>query len=158
MVQTKDEARAYRQSLERLALYAPEGEAVKLPSAYPRWSGAAVAYTDGSGGEPQSKVRGQARPDLLYKCISPHTSQEGWEPSQTPALWAVVDETHAGTLEDPIPAARGMEYFRDKHYLDPNGKTYLCIRDSDADPGAGIVLQYLPSELVGTYFEEVENA
>lgn len=154
MVQTKDEARAYRQSLERLALYAPEAEAVKLPSAYPRWSGEGVAYTDGSGAEPQSKVRYEGR---LYKCVAAHQSQAAWTPQAVPALWVVVDETHAGTLEDPIPAARGMEYYKDKHYLDPNGKTYLCIRDRDDAPGSGIALPYLPSELVGVYFEEVAN-
>ena len=30
---------------------------------------------------------------------------------------------------------------------------YLCTRDRDDAPGSGIVLQYLPSELVGVYFE-----
>lgn len=155
MVRTTDEARAWRAGFERLAAYAPEVEAVKLPGAYPQWSGEGVAYTDGSGGEPQSKVRYEGR---LYKCVTAHQSQAAWTPQAVPALWVAIDETHAGTLEDPIPAARGMEYYKDKYYLDPNGKTYLCIRDSDADPGAGIVLQYLPSELVGTYFEEVENA
>lgn len=152
MVRTTDEARAWRAGFERLALYAPEAEAVKLPGAYPQWSGEGVAYTDGSGAEPQSKVRYEGR---LYKCITAHQSQAAWTPQAVPALWVAIDETHAGTLEDPIPAARGMEYYKDKHYLDPNGKTYLCIRDRDDAPGSGIVLQYLPSELVGTYFEEV---
>lgn len=46
-----------------------------------------------------------------------------------------------------------MEYYKDKYYLDPNGKIYLCTRDRDDAPGSGIVLQYLPSELVGVYFE-----
>ena len=50
-------------------------------------------------------------------------------------------------------AARGMEYYKGKYYLDPNGKTYLCTRDRYDAPGSGIVLQYLPSELVGVYFE-----
>lgn len=70
-----------------------------------------------------------------------------------PALWAAVNKGNAGTIDDPIPAVRGMEYYKDKYYLDPNGKTYLCTRDRDDAPGSGIVLQYLPSELVGVYFE-----
>ena len=81
-----------------------------------------------------------------------HESQPSWEPDLVPAMWAVIDETHAGTVEDPIPAARGMIYYKDKYYLDPNGKTSLCTRDRDDQPGAGIQLQYLPSELVGVYF------
>ena len=91
----------------------------------------------------------------LYKCLTGHTSQESWEPDVVPTLWAVIDETHAGTIDDPIPAAKGMIYYKDKYYLDPNGKTYLCTRDRDDQPGAGIQLQYLPSELVGVYFTEV---
>lgn len=154
MVQTTDEARAWRAQFERLAAYAPEGEAVKLPSAYPQWSREGVAYADGNGAEPQSKVRYEGR---LYKCIIAHQSQAAWTPQAVPALWVAIDETHAGTIDDPIPAARGMEYYKDKHYLDPNGKTYLCIRDRDDAPGSGIVLPSLPSELVGDYFKEVAN-
>lgn len=26
----------------------------------------------------------------LYRCVQAHTSQEGWEPENTPALWAMV--------------------------------------------------------------------
>ena len=67
----------------------------------------------------------------------------------------VVDATHAGTLEDPIPAARGMEYEYGKYYLDgEDGNTYLCQRTGEA-AGGTIVLQYMPHELVGNYFTEV---
>ena len=70
-------------------------------------------------------------------------------------LWAVVDITHAGTAEDPIPAARGMEYEYGKIYLDPeDGKRYLCKRTGEAE-GGKITLHYLPHELIGQYFEEV---
>lgn len=102
---------------------------------------------------------GQLRRDpltgLLYRCTQAHTAQEGWAPSLTPALWTVVDVTHAGTLDDPIPAARGMEYEYGKHYLDPeDGKVYRCARTGEAS-GGKVTLQYLPHELVGQYFEEV---
>lgn len=56
-------------------------------------------------------------------------------------------------IDDPIPAARGMEYEYGKYYLDPeDGKTYLCKRLNDTGT---IVLYYLPHELIGQYFEEV---
>ena len=88
----------------------------------------------------------------LYKCRRAHTSQEGWNPSLTPAMWTVVDVTHAGTLDDPIPAARGMEYEYGKHYLDPeDGAVYRCARTGEAS-GGKVTLQYLPHELVGQYF------
>lgn len=57
-----------------------------------------------------------------------------------------------GTIDNPITAAAGMRYFKDKYYLD-GGKTYKCIRDDSN--GQGTILQYLPSQLVGIYFEEV---
>ena len=92
----------------------------------------------------------------MYRCETGHTSQAGWEPPNAPALWVAISPGNTGGPEDPIPAARGMEYTYGLYYLDPeDGKTYLCIRDRDDQPGAGLQLQYLPSELVGVYFTEV---
>ena len=91
--------------------------------------------------------------DALYKYAQAHTSQTGWEPPNVPALWVVIDAGHAGTIDNPIPAARGMEYEYSKYYLDPEDeKTYLCKRGEET---GSIVLYYLPHELVGQYFEEV---
>ena len=82
-----------------------------------------------------------------------HTTQESWTPDKTPALWAVIDVTHAGSKEDPIPASRGMDYIYGKYYLDPeDSKIYLCKREGEPDGGT-INLQYLPHELIGQYFE-----
>lgn len=84
-----------------------------------------------------------------------HTSIETWEPSLVPAIWTVVDVTHAGTKNDPIPAARSMEYTYGLYYLDPeDGLLYLCKRQGEAE-GGKITLHFLPHELVGQYFEEV---
>lgn len=56
---------------------------------------------------------------------------------------------------DAITAYRGMTYYRDKYYKDPeDNKTYICFRDSDIEPGTGIVLYYLPHELINIYFSE----
>ena len=91
--------------------------------------------------------------DALYKCAQAHTSQTGWEPTNVPALWVVIDAGHAGTIDNPIPAARGMEYEYGKYYLDPEyEKTYLCKRLNET---GSIVLYYLPHELIGQYFEGV---
>ena len=91
--------------------------------------------------------------DALYKCAQAHTSQVGWEPPAVPALWVVINTSSPGTIDDPIPAARGMEYEYGKYYLDPeDSKTYLCKRLNETGT---IVLYYLPHELIGQYFEEV---
>ena len=88
---------------------------------------------------------------LLYKCRQEHTSQADWTPDKTPALWAVIEVAHAGTIDDPIPAARGMEYEYGLYYYDSEDENiYLCKRGKEAGT---IVLHYMPHELVGQYFE-----
>lgn len=58
-----------------------------------------------------------------------------------------------GEEMDPIDAVRGMAYYKDKYYRDPDdGQVYQCYRDSDTDPGSGVALAYLPHELVNIYF------
>lgn len=81
------------------------------------------------------------------------TANSGGTPDKTPALWAVIDVTHAGTIEDPIPASRGMEYVKGLYYIE-NNVIYLMNRQGMQD-GESVVLQYMPSELVGQYFEIV---
>lgn len=92
--------------------------------------------------------------DRLYKVVQAHATQADWTPDITPNLWTVIDVTHAGTIDDPIPAVAGMEYIYGKYYIE--GKTiYICKRTGEAEGGT-IVLQFLPSQLVGHYFEVVE--
>lgn len=84
-----------------------------------------------------------------------HTTQADWTPDVTPALWAVVSKGQSGTIDDPIDAARGMEYVYGLYYSDSeDGKLYLCQRIGEV-AGGTVVLQYLPHELVGHYFKEV---
>lgn len=144
-VVTVARAAELRPVIEQASASLSDGEAAKSPELFPRW-----AY-------PVSYIVGNRVSDggKLYKCQQAHTSQEGWKPSATPALWVVIDVTHAGTQDDPIPASRGMEYEYGKYYLDSeDGKTYKCERIGEA-AGGKIVLQYLPHELVGNYFKAV---
>lgn len=91
----------------------------------------------------------------LYKVVQAHTTQESWTPDLTPSLFEPIDIVNEGTLTNPIIAAAGMCYFKDKYYLDKtDGKIYLCTRDDSN--GNGTVLHFMPSALVGTYFEVVE--
>lgn len=68
----------------------------------------------------------------------------------------VVPEPEPGATGDefdPIEAARGMTYYKDKYYKDPeDNQIYQCYRDSDTEPGSGVALNYLPHELVNIYF------
>ena len=134
-----------RPIIEQAAVSLSDGEAATVPELITAWA-YPVAYAEGDRRSYGGRV---------YKCRQAHTSQEGWKPSATPALWVVIDVTHAGTQDDPIPASRGMEYEYGKYYLDSeDGKTYKCERTGEA-VGGKIVLQYLPHELVGNYFTAV---
>lgn len=145
---------ALRPYIEKAAESLDDNDAVKAVKLFPRWDehiGEAVTPGQRMSDEDADGVL------RLYKVRDGkgHTTQEGWKPCLTPAMWAVVDETHAGTQADPIPAARGMEYEYGKYYLDSeDGKTYKCERTGEA-AGGKIVLQYLPHELVGNYFTAV---
>lgn len=114
----------------------PDDKAAEIPTLFEPWQ-PNTAYIKGDrrtfGGK-------------LHKCLQDHVSQADWTPDATPALWAVIDVTHAGTLDDPIPAALNMEYHEGNYYTE-GGIIYRCIKDS------GISLAYLPSQLVGQYFE-----
>ena len=128
----------------------PDTQALTVPVLYPYWV-SGTAY----GGEGELKI--VRRPvdgrDQLYRVKQPHTSQAGWEPENVPAVWTAINQTNKGTPDDPIPAARGMEYTYGKYYEDPeDGKIYLCKRTGEADGGT-VTLQFLPHELVGHYFE-----
>jgi hypothetical protein len=47
----------------------------------------------------------------------------------TESLFSKVDESHAGTKEDPIPFTTNMEIYNGLYYTQ-NGVLYLCFRDS----------------------------
>ena len=144
-VVTMARAAELRPMIEAAATSLPDSDAAKAVELFPAWA-YPVSYIEGNRVSDGGK---------LYKCLQEHTSQEGWKPSATPALWVVIDVTHAGTQDDPIPAARGMEYTYGLYYKDPEDtKLYLCERVGEA-AGRKIVLQYLPHELVGQYFTAV---
>ena len=146
MTQT-ERARQLRPYIVKASASLTDADAVKAKELYDRWAaGMAVEVND-------RLVYG----DRLYRVTQAHTTQEGWEPDKVPALFTVIDEQHAGTQDDPIPAAKGMEYEYGKYYTDPeDGKLYLCERTGE-QPGGKVTLQFLPHELVGLYFTEVKE-
>ena len=66
----------------------------------------------------------------------------------TESLFSKVDETHAGTYEDPIPYEKNMEVYQGSYYIQYD-VIYLCIRDS------GQPLHHDLSALVGSYVEVI---
>ena len=90
--------------------------------------------------------------DVIYKVIQPDglTIQEQYIPGEgTESLYAVINETNAGTQEDPIPYAGNMALENGKYYSQ-DGVIYLCNRDTEIP-----VYQAL-KDLVNIYVTTVE--
>lgn len=151
---TPQRAARLRPMIEQAAKSFTDAEAAKSPELVARWAdhiGEAVAPGDRMSDADNNGVLHVYRVNDGHG----HTTQADWPPHSTPALWTIIDIEHAGTQDDPIPAARGMEYTYGLYYKDPEDtKLYLCERVGEA-AGGKIVLQYLPHELVGQYFMEV---
>ena len=124
-----------RQQINTLTV--DDNTALRMTTFYPEWA-ANAEYTIGY------KVQ---RGGKLWRCIQAHTSQIGWEPENAPSLWTEICESHAGTLEDPIPYNGNMALESGKYYSQ-NSKIYRCTRDT------GKPVYNALSELVGLYVEE----
>ena len=135
---TRAKAKQLRQLIEQLAVTLDDETALTGIELFPMWA-TDRAYAVGD------KVQ---RNGKLWRCIQAHTSQTGWEPENVASLWTEICESHAGTLEDPIPYSGNMALESGKYYMQ-DGKIYRCIRDT------GNPVYNALSELVGLYVEEV---
>lgn len=89
--------------------------------------------------------------DKLYKVKQAITTVlENQPPSiDTAALYEEINETNAGTKEDPIPYNNNMELFAGKYYSQ-NGVVYKCTRNTEQ------AVYHDLSALVGLYVEVAE--
>ena len=116
-----------------------DNTALRMKSFYPEWT-SGVSYAVGY------KVQHSGK---LWRCIQAHTAMTGWEPSlATASLWEAINETHSGTIDDPIPYDGNMALVSGLHYIQ-NGVIYLCIRDT-VNP-----VYHALADLVGLYVVEV---
>lgn len=138
-----DEALRIKPLLQKGAQHLDDSEALEVKGIYAEWE----------VGIPVKVHDKYLYNDVLFRCRQAHTTQADWTPDATPAMWDILDEEHAGTIDDPIPAAVGMLYKLDLIYSEGE-KLYRCIRQ---DTEEGTVLYYLPSALIGSYFEEVTS-
>lgn len=85
----------------------------------------------------------------LWRTEQPEmTIQEHYAPGMgTESLYSEICESHAGTLDDPIPYSGNMALENGKYYSQ-DGKVYRGIRDT------GNPVYNALSELVGLYVEE----
>ena len=102
-----------------------DNTALRMVAFYPEWA-AGVDYSTGY------KVQ---RGGTLYKCLQPHTSQDGWEPENAPSLWAkvlipdpeVIPEWEQPDSTNPYSAGDKVTH---------NGKTWVSdIANNVWEPG-----------------------
>lgn len=114
-----------------------DNTALRMLPFYPEWA-AGTAYTVGY------KVRKDGK---LWRVVQAHTSQTGWEPENAASLWEQINETHAGTMDDPIPYSGNMALTNGLYYMQDR-VIYKCTRDT------GNPVYHALSELVGLYVEK----
>ena len=115
-----------------------DSTALRMKDYYPEWT-AGISYEVGF------KVRYDNK---LWRVIQAHTSQTTWEPTNAASLWEQINETHDGTIDDPIPYEGNMALESGKYYYQ-NSAIYLCNRYT------GNPVYHALTDLVGLYVEVV---
>lgn len=91
--------------------------------------------------------------NVLYRTEQPeHTFVSHYIPGSAgfESLFSKVDESHAGSIKDPIPFSQNMEIYQGLYYIQ-NDVLYHCIRSS------GQPLYHDLALLVGSYVEVVNE-
>ena len=127
-----------RQQINTLSV--DDNTALRMLDFYPEWA-AGTVYAVGY------KVR---RDGKLWRVVQAHTSQAGWEPENAASIWEQINETHAGTMDDPIPYSGNMALTAGLYYMQ-DWVVYLCTRDT------GNPVYHALSELVGLYVESADT-
>lgn len=125
---TSKEMRELANAIIVLRGVATDEQAISAKALYPMWEDLVAR----SFVAEESGYRFRYGSDL-YKTIQANlTFAEQWVPGVgTESMYARIDETHTGTLEDPIPYDGNMELFNGKYYSQ-DGVVYLCNRDTGA--------------------------
>lgn len=115
-----------------------DNTALRMLTFYPEWA-IDTSYTVGY------KIK---RNGKLWRVVQGHTAQVGWEPENAASLWTEINETHAGTLDDPIPYNGNMALVNGLYYVQ-DYVIYRCNRDT-VNPVYNAL-----HDLIGIYVEEV---
>lgn len=123
----QDRARRLRPYIEEAAESLPDEDALEAVELFQSWD-AGVDYAV------QTRVRYGGK---LYRCEQTHTSQEGWEPPVTPALWTEVAEP--GTIpvwKQPTGAQDSYAKGDKVRYPDEAGSVWVSDVDGNVwEPG-----------------------
>ena len=130
-------AKKYRKLIEKAVQSLDDKDALECVCLYEKWDGNGKEYIK------NKKLRHNGK---LWRVKQTHTSQPDWIPGVAASLFDEINETNAGTSDDPIPYNGNMVLEKGKYYIE-DGVIYLCNRDS------GIAVYNRLADLVGIYVE-----
>ena len=121
-----DELRAYIRRLRALIVKASaslsDEDALEAVELFAVWA-ADTEYTV------DQRVR---HGDKLYRCVQSHTSQSGWEPDKTPALWTEVAKPgEIPVWKQPTGAQDAYNKGDKVHYPDADSPVYVSTIDNN---------------------------
>lgn len=120
---TREKLTAIINALIRLRDAATDETALEAVDIYPEWR-TDTAYTV------DERISHEG---LLYRCVQAHTSQTGWSPDLTPALWARVSIEEWPEWVQPTGA---QDAYMAGDKVSHNGKHWQSIVDNNTwEPG-----------------------
>lgn len=138
-----DNAIKMRADMDTAGAMLTDSQALTVPGIYRTWE----SYI---GAEIAAGVRITYDREL-WRTVQAHTVQAIYPPGvDTASLYTRIDETHAGTIDDPIPYNGNMELLEGLYYTQ-EGVVYRCTRST------GQPVYHALSELVGIYVEVAVN-
>lgn len=115
------EAKTKRAQIEETAANLTDEQSFDSAWMFPRWDSGSHTYSVGD--------RVQYN-ELLYRCLTEHTSQESWAPDSAPSLWVRIDDPAIEWPEWRQPAGSTDAYPKGAK-VSHNGKHW--ISDVDAN-------------------------
>ena len=119
---SRAKARALRALIEKASASLPDEDALEAVELFPLWAADTAYALD-------IRVRYE---DKLYHCVQAHTSQIGWEPPATPALWTEVAKPgEIPVWKQPTGAQDAYNTGDLVHYPDADGPVYRSTIDNN---------------------------
>ncbi len=119
------EAQILREAMDVAMKILTDEQALHAVAIYPLWR---------SDGEYQKDDRVRYG-DVFYKCLTPHTAQPSWTPTDAPSLWAKVVTSETG---EPLPWQQpdNTNPFMKGDKVTHNGQTWVSTIDNNVwEPG-----------------------
>lgn len=124
---TREHVYKLRDMLHKASISLSDEDAIEAVELFPKWATDIDYVVD-------QRIRYE---DKLYRVVQAHTSQEGWEPPVTPALWTEVAKPGEIPVWKQPTGAQDAYMTGDKvHYPTADDPIYISTVDNNVwEPG-----------------------